>query len=175
MALAVAATAGAGGSPAARSSRRISSRQANPSISGIEISIISTSNGAPPRASCAACHNSTASRPSFASSISTPVVPSIVLITSRLVELSSATRARRPGKVSRNGRSSGPSPSPGTEATGRAASGSGSTTRKVVPSPGVLVTPISPPISRVMSRTTARPSPVPPYRAEISAPACRNA
>ncbi len=51
----------------------------------------------------------------------------------------------------------------------------GTSNQKVLPRPGSLVTPTSPPIASTMEREIARPSPVPPNLRLVEESACVNA
>ena len=52
--------------------------------------------------------------------------------------------------------------------------GKGSSTRKVLPVPSVLSTPMLPPMSSASRRLIARPSPLPPYLRVVELSACTN-
>ena len=104
-------------------------------------------------AAAAARRRSSAIGPSGASSASMPQTRSCSRRKTRLVALSSTMRARAPRRAAVS--AAGSAAPSGTRS-------SRTVNRKVLPCPGSLSTPISPPISSTSRRQIASPSPVPP-------------
>lgn len=81
----------------------------------------------------------------------------------RFVSLSSTTSARVPAKSTE-----------GAGVASASARSTGTVNQKRLPLPGVLSTPILPPISCTSSFEIARPRPVPPKRRVVEVSACEN-
>ena len=166
MALAVSATREVRASPASRSSDRMARAASIPSITGIWMSISTTSQRPVRKASSAWA-------PSPVIVTSQPSWDSKVRSTSWFTGWSSAARMRRPSPAS-----SRPATSAGTSAPPTSGlspiRGRGRSAMNTVPSPGALETVISPPKAWTSSRQMDRPRPVPPYLRVVEASACSN-
>ncbi len=145
------------GSSGTRSCNRVAS--SSPSIPGISMSTIATSN-----APCSSA--ASASSPEDAVVVSTPHADRSAVISRRFVALSSTMRARRPAN----------DPSRRSAVGVMSVTPASNVTWKVLPSPGTpLLSAVTvPPISSASRRLIASPRPVPPNRRLVDASTCVN-
>ena len=112
--------------------------------------------------------SSIATLPSPACVTAMPHCSSSATVMSMLTALSSAISARAPRSLETS--------SPRASCSGAldSAVGKGSSAQNVLPSPGALRSPTSPPIRLASSRQIDRPRPVPPNRRVVDTSACEN-
>ena len=152
--------------PFSEPSARIWRVASKPSITGICTSM-STASKAVARSKESACS------PSWASMGVMPTSASMPLATSRLNSLSSTTSTSFPCSMEWYCCVEGAGAASATGAM-VCERGKDRVNQKVLPCPGVLVTPTSPPIRCTSWRLIAKPKPVPPYFRVVELSACSN-